>query len=63
MAEVPSTFQLKPGSSAPDFELPDGSGNYHQLSNLIAGKKVNCLSVITGYMNSVIVTPANSIPV
>ncbi|MDF1862206.1 MAG: thioredoxin family protein [Verrucomicrobiales bacterium] len=39
MAEVPSTFQLKPGASAPDFELPDGAGSYHQLSNLIAGKK------------------------
>lgn len=39
MAEVPSTFQLKAGQSAPDFELPDGNGTVHQLSNLIAGKK------------------------
>lgn len=39
MAEVPSTFQLKPGESAPDFELPDGNGTYHQLENLISGKK------------------------
>lgn len=39
MAEVPSTFQLKPGVSAPDFELPDGKGAIFQLTNLIAGKK------------------------
>jgi peroxiredoxin len=39
MAEVPSTFQLKPGESAPDFKLQDGSGAFHQLSNLVAGKK------------------------
>ncbi|MDA7921121.1 thioredoxin family protein [Verrucomicrobiales bacterium] len=39
MAEVPSTFQLKPGDSAPDFELPDGNGEIHQLANLLAGKK------------------------
>ncbi|MEC5128880.1 thioredoxin family protein [Verrucomicrobiales bacterium BCK34] len=39
MAEVPSTFQLKRGESAPDFELPDGKGEIHQLSNLFAGKK------------------------
>ena len=39
MAEVPSTFQLQAGQSAPDFELPDGSGALYQLSNLVAGKK------------------------
>lgn len=39
MAEVPSTFQLKPGQSAPDFELPDGNGTWYQLANLVAGKK------------------------
>lgn len=39
MAEVPSTFQLKPGQSAPDFELPDAQGSIYQLSNLISGKK------------------------
>ncbi len=26
MAEVPSTFNLKTGESAPDFSLPDGKG-------------------------------------
>lgn len=39
MAEVPSTFQLKPGQSAPDFELPDAKGQIYQLSNLVSGKK------------------------
>jgi len=39
MAEVTSTFQLKSGASAPNFELPDGSGAFHELSNLVAGKK------------------------
>jgi len=39
MAEVPSTFQLQAGQSAPDFELPDGNGAFYQLSNLVAGKK------------------------
>lgn len=39
MAEVPSTFQLKPGQSAPDFELPDATGTIYQLSNLVSGKK------------------------
>jgi peroxiredoxin len=39
MAEVPSTFQLQAGQTAPEFELPDGNGVFYQLSNLVAGKK------------------------
>ncbi|NLT69965.1 MAG: thioredoxin family protein [Verrucomicrobiaceae bacterium] len=39
MAEVPSTFSLKPGTPAPDFALPDSSGQVHALSDLLAGKK------------------------
>lgn len=39
MAEVPSTFQLQAGQKAPPFELPDGSGTIHSLSDLIAGKR------------------------
>lgn len=39
MAEVPSTFFLKPGRPAPDFVLPDPSGRPHALSDLLAGKK------------------------
>ncbi len=39
MAEVPSTFQLKPGQSAPDFTLPDGAGNPVSYSSLIEGRK------------------------
>ena len=38
MAEVPSTFQLQPGQSAPDFELPDGKREIYQLANLVSGK-------------------------
>jgi len=38
MAEVPSTFLLKPGSLAPDFTLPDAEGRPHALNELVAGK-------------------------
>jgi peroxiredoxin len=39
MAEVPSTFLLKPGSPAPDFTLPDFDGEAHTLTDLLSGKK------------------------
>lgn len=39
MAEVPSTFQLKPGQQAPDFTLPDGTGTIFRRDSLISGKK------------------------
>jgi peroxiredoxin len=39
MAEVPSTFFLKPGSPAPDFTLPDPDGRSHSLAGLLDGKK------------------------
>lgn len=39
MAEVPSTFILKPGALAPDFALPDFNGKLHARSDLLAGKK------------------------
>lgn len=39
MAEVPSTFQLKPGQAAPDFRLPDGKGQVTSLSELLDGKQ------------------------
>lgn len=38
MAEVPSTFQLKSGKTAPEFSLPDGNGETHSLESLLAGK-------------------------
>lgn len=38
MAEVPSTFRLKPGDTAPDFALPDGDGARYCLKDLITGK-------------------------
>jgi peroxiredoxin len=34
MAETPSTFMLRPGDPAPDFELPDFSGTRHRLAEL-----------------------------
>jgi peroxiredoxin len=34
MAEVPSTFQLKPGDAAPAFTLPDPSGRTHSLADV-----------------------------
>lgn len=39
MAEVPSTFQLAPGSLAPDFSLPDTSGTVHTPSSLVSGRR------------------------
>ncbi len=39
MAEVPSTFALKPGERAPDFSLPDPDGTIHSLRDLIRGQK------------------------
>lgn len=39
MAEVPSTFQLKPGQSAPDFVLPDGTGTLYRRDELMVGRK------------------------
>lgn len=39
MAEVHSTFQLTPGSLAPDFTLPDASGAIHSRDGLVAGHR------------------------
>ena len=39
MAEVPSTFFMKPCAFAPDFTLPDCDGHAYSLSNLLSGKK------------------------
>lgn len=38
MAEVPSTFVLKPGDLAPDFTLPNGSGKLVSLSDQLGEK-------------------------
>jgi peroxiredoxin len=38
MAEVPSTFQLAPGSTAPAFSLKDASGADHSPASLVAGQ-------------------------
>ena len=39
MAEVPSTFLLKPGALAPDFSLPNPEGRSYTLAELLDGKK------------------------
>lgn len=39
MAEVPSTFQLAPGSIAPDFSLADAHGGLHTPQTLVTGKR------------------------
>lgn len=39
MAEVPSTFQLAPGSTAPHFSLTDAAGAVHTPTSLAAGKR------------------------
>jgi len=39
MAEVPSTFRLVRGASAPAFELPDSSGGNVSLSGLLEGRR------------------------
>ncbi len=45
MPEVQSTFELKRGSQAPEFELPEGgSGVQHDLGSLLEGK--NALVVL-----------------
>ncbi len=39
MAEVRSTFELKPGAQAPQFDLPDGSGQRrYRLTELLSGR-------------------------
>lgn len=37
MAEVRSTFQLRPGERAPDFSLPDAAGRIHSLADIADG--------------------------
>lgn len=39
MAEVPSTFQLTPGSTAPHFTLSDRDGSIHTPTSLIEGQR------------------------
>lgn len=39
MSEVPSTFQLEPGQTAPGFSLPDGHGTVFRRDDLVSGKK------------------------
>lgn len=39
MAEVPSTFQLTAGSTAPDFHLSDTAGATHSPAGLVAGHR------------------------
>ncbi len=49
MAEVPSTFQLKRGQSAPDFTLPDGSGTEHSLADLTTGKQATVIAFVCNH--------------
>ncbi len=49
MAEVPSTFQLKPRQPAPDFSLPDGKGNIHNLESLSEGKKALVVAFVCNH--------------
>lgn len=39
MAEVPSTFQLKAGQSAPEFTLPEPDGELVSLEEIARGKR------------------------
>ncbi len=39
MAEVPSTFQLAVGATAPDFSLPEPDGRLHAPASLAAGHR------------------------
>ncbi|HRQ90279.1 MAG TPA: thioredoxin family protein [Bacteroidia bacterium] len=39
MAEVPSTFQLAPGSLAPAFALADAEGTVHTPASLVEGRR------------------------
>lgn len=49
MAEVPSTFHLQPGSPAPDFTLPDGTGQSHSLGLLAEGKKAVVIAFVCNH--------------
>ena len=49
MAEVPSTFQLKRGQSAPHFKLPDGSGNFQDLTDLANGKAAVVIAFVCNH--------------
>jgi len=54
MAEVPSTFQLKPGEPAPEFELPDGTGKIYRSDDLLGGKKGMVLAFVCNHCPYVI---------
>lgn len=54
MSEVPSTFQLRPGQSAPAFQLPDGQGKSHSLADLAEGKKVLVVAFVCNHCPFVI---------
>lgn len=39
MAEVKSTYEMKRGAPAPDFQLPDGNGKRYSLEQIFHGKR------------------------
>ena len=54
MSEVPSTFKLRPGQTAPAFELPDGKGESHSLAGLAEGKKALVVAFVCNHCPFVI---------
>ncbi len=49
MAEVPSTFRLERGASAPEFTLTDGLGNAYSLERLSADRKAVVIAFVCNH--------------
>ncbi|MCB1066217.1 MAG: thioredoxin family protein [Verrucomicrobiae bacterium] len=49
MAEVPSTFQLERGASAPPFSLIDGLGNAHSLDQLANERRAVVIAFVCNH--------------
>ncbi len=49
MAEVPSTFTLKVGESAPNFTLRDGTGTEFSLGDLADGKQAVLIAFVCNH--------------
>lgn len=54
MSEVLSTFHLKPGDRAPDFNLPDGMGNMNSLAELVEGEMILVIAFVCNHCPYVI---------
>jgi len=49
VSEVNSTFELTPGTKAPQFSLPDGSGKEFSLAELAEGKQAIVIAFVCNH--------------